>query len=132
MRFVEYSCYYLYNYYLNKGKYHDAAKTAAVGYVMVSVFFFFISPFLFLRTVNVDINDKYECLIKGSFVFVATLFYIYLYYRIERESKFVAIVERYNNMNPLPYPKVAVWSFILGGIFCFCLSFVIIEIISNS
>jgi len=132
MKFLEYSCYFLYQRLINKGKFHDTAKIAAVGYVMVSLFFFFITPLLFLRFVNLDIDDKYEFIIKGIIILVALIVYIYLYYNIEKERKFKKIIEKYEGVNSYPYSKYVIWIFILGGLFCFCLAFVVLAIISRS
>ena len=131
MKFIEYSCYYLYKYFIRRGKHHDTAKVAAVGYVMVSLFFFFISPLLFLRFINLNIGDKYEHITKSFFGFIALLFYIYLCYKIEQESKFVKIIEKYDSESNSTYSRLAVLSFVLGGIICFCLSFVVIAVISR-
>jgi hypothetical protein len=131
MKFIEYSCYYLYTIFINRGKYHYNAKIATVAYVAISIFFYLISPFLFLRFLKFNIEEKYEYLIKGSFIFVALFFYIVLYYKIEKENKFAKIIKKYDNINPSPYSKFAVWSFILGGLVCFCLVFVVIAMISR-
>ena len=128
MSFFEYSCYYLFRFLMKKGKSYDTAKTAAVLYISASLFFFFLSITLFLRFV--DFKSE-KLIFKSIGLIIAFIFYGFFYSKIEKDSKFEKIVERYGNIGSEPYPKIAVWSLVLGGIVCFCLSIAVIAIISR-
>ncbi len=128
MNFFEYSCYYLFRFLMRKGKSYETAKTAAVLYISASIFFFFLSATLFLRFVDFK-SEKF--IFKSVGLVIAFLFYGFFHYRIEKDSKFKKIIERYENIDSEPYPKTAVWSLVLGGIVCFCLSIVVMAIISR-
>lgn len=129
MSFFEYSCYYLFRFLMKRGRGYETAKTGAVLYISVSIFFFFLSVTLFLRFVDFR---------SGRFIFrsigliIAFLFYGFFHYKIEKDSKFQKIVERYSDINSEPYSKIAVWSLVLGGVVCFCLSIAVIAVVTRS
>lgn len=129
MKFIEYTCYYLFRFLMKKGKSYETAKTASVLYASTSVFFFFLSVTLFLRFVDFSAG---KLIFRSIGLIIAFMFYGFLYYKIERDAKFEKIVERFENLSDEPYSRLAVWSFVLGGMICFCLSFVVIAIISRS
>ena len=129
MKFIEYCCYYLFNFLLKKGKSYGIAKTAAVMYISLSIFFFCLSGILFLRFTDFAIN---KIIFRSIGLAFAILFYIFMYFKVEREHNFKKILERYEKLDFEPYSKFVVWAFVLGGFIFFCLSIVIIAIISQN
>lgn len=131
MRFIEYTCYYLYTIFINRGKLHDNAKIAAVAYVAISIFFYIISPFLFLRFSNLNLDHKYAFATKVFFICISLCLYLYFYFKIERERSFLKIITKFKDNGKHHYSKFLIWIFVFGGFICFVLSILIIAIISN-
>lgn len=127
MNFIKYSCFYLFHFFLKRGKPYENSIVSAVLMVSASLFFYFLSPLVFLRLVN--LNKYVPKTIIGMtmplLLAVALLIYILLYFNIERPNKFLDIIKRYSNENAR-YKSYWVVSFVIGGFIAFIMSMILL------
>lgn len=119
MKFLKFSAYYLYNYFLNKGNPSDNAKLRSTGYITISLFFYFLSILMPIRFLDIDFSKYPSWVIKGSVISFGIILYSLIYFNIEKEEKFYCIIKEYQNQSKRTYSHLSVWLFIFGSLFLF-------------
>lgn len=117
MNFIKYCCYYLFIYFQKKGKAFENSVVAAVLYVSLALFFYFLTLMLFLRFLDVKLPD-----LRILMLIMAVTIYLILYYKVEKTERFLEILNDFEVNKKKKYKGIWVILFIFGSITFFILS----------
>ncbi|UKJ06179.1 hypothetical protein [Solitalea lacus] len=133
MDFIKLSCFQLFNIYLKKGKSYETAKTAAVLMVAASLYSYFFSPLIFLRQIEFHklVSKNTLNVLSFTMLMMAGVIYAVIYFKIEKESKFIGVIEKFNMMTIHPLKSTAAILFGFGGIPFFVLTLIIQYFMAN-